>query len=235
MGLGNFHPIDLRFDSIFEANNALGGGITYANGATVTAWNDLMGANNFTAAYTADPTYVTNAFNGKDAINFVNTSSQGLSTSATTNNNYFGDMTIYAIAATSDNTLAHQPLLDKGTNNGWYVGINAAQIEWRCNNTYYQPTSTFISNNSFFTCCFQWSPTGPTLNAWFENQQVITNVTTITPTNAFNNMSIGNDNGVTNRKLHGQQIAIYWAKRIIAAWERGLMDMFTSVQIGQST
>jgi hypothetical protein len=229
------HPIDLLVDSYYEANNALGPSSTYTNGATVTAWNDLNGLNTFNTAYVADPTYVTNAFNGRDAINFASASQQGLSTNSTTNNAYFSDMTVYGIAATVDNTLGHQVIISKGTNNGWCLGINASQAEFRVTTSYYQSTTGLISNNAYNAICATWQASGTLLNLWLNNSQVITNTTTVTMNSATNNLSVGNDKKITPDLINGKIMSIYWFKRVLATWEKSLMDMYVLNQIAKST
>lgn len=244
MGLGLFHPIDLRIDSCWEADYAQGysGAAQYANNAEIGStnpWTDLNNQNNnFNSdSGTSGGIYGTNVINGHNAITFpLAASNLGISVSSNTNNGYFGNMTWYCIVEATSAVQTRATIICKGNSNGWSISNNNTEMAYGVNNTDIVSSSAAIPLNTWSVQYYALTA-GTNITALNNNVSEI-NTSAGSPNSASFALYCGthaNQNVGSIDRFVGNMLSLYWFKRLIAAWEKALMDEYTFVQIGNST
>jgi hypothetical protein len=152
-----------------DAADPAGTGVLPANNSTLSTWADKSGNGvNMTGA-SSQPTFLTNAFNGKPTVSFAATqgvSSQYLTNSSTNLYNSVTNVSIFFviyIPATTPNFPSPISLFGKVTiymKGGYSGGISAGSLyPWSYNNTGPLVTSlnNYVSANNYYICCFQFN------------------------------------------------------------------------------
>jgi hypothetical protein len=136
------------------------------SGSNVTQWNDKSGNGiNMTGA-SLQPTFLTNAFNGKPTVSFAavqGSSYQVLSNSSTNLYNSVSDISVFMaiyIPATTPRNPSPISLFGKVTiyiRGGGLGGETLYPWSYNNNGSYVFSLNNFVSANNYYICCFQFN------------------------------------------------------------------------------